>query len=216
MMRQHTISVRHGVYIELISVLWMIVEAVVAIGAGVAAHSLALLAFGADSVIELVAGIVLLWRLAIEMNGATVYRVARAERVSSWVVGVALWLLAVYIVVAAIHEWWTHHGAESSGLGIGLAIVSGILMPILSGAKKRIGSIIGSKALRADGACSIVCAYMAWIVLGGVVLTALLGWWWIDSIAALTLVYFVVKEGFEAIQEARGVPEACGCGCQDD
>lgn len=104
---------------------------------------------------------------------------------------------------------------QSSYLGIGLAIASGVIMPYLSRAKKRIGSEIGSKALRADGSCSIVCAYMAWTVLAGVVLTALLGWWWIDSIAALALVYFVVKEGWEAIQEARGKEDACGCGHDD-
>jgi len=211
----HAVSVRKGVSIELASVTWMIVEAAVAIGAGVVAHSLALVAFGADSIIELIAGAVLLWRLSIEVHGASSKRVEQAERVSSWVVGVALLLLAMYIVIAAVHDLWMRQGAETSILGIGLAIASGILMPILSRAKRRIGSEIGSKALRADGMCSIVCAYMAWIVLGGVALTAFFGWWWIDSIAALALVYFVVKEGWEAVQEARGVEDACSCGDDD-
>jgi divalent metal cation (Fe/Co/Zn/Cd) transporter len=203
----HAVSVRKGLNIEIVSVVWMIIEAGVAIGAGLIAHSLALVAFGADSIVELIAGAVLLWRLAIEANGASLERVERAEKGASWVVGVALFLLAVYIVMAAIHELWTHQGAESSVLGISLAVVSGILMPILSRAKKRIGKEISSNALKADGSCSIVCAYMAWIVLGGVVMTALFGWWWIDSIAALALVYFVVKEGWEAIQEAKGVED---------
>jgi divalent metal cation (Fe/Co/Zn/Cd) transporter len=211
----HAVSVRKGIYIELVSVIWMVVEAGLAFGAGVLAHSLTLVAFGADSIIELIAGLVLLWRLTIEANGARMDRVERAERVSSWVVGVALLLLAVYIVVDAVYELWTHHAAESSLLGISVAVVSGILMPVLSRAKKRIGAEISSKALRADGSCSIVCAYMAWIVLGGVMLTALFGWWWIDSIAALSLVYFVVKEGFEAIQSARGIKDACSCGCHN-
>jgi len=210
----HADSVKKGVNIELVSIVWMIIEAVVAIGSGFAAHSLSLVAFGADSVIELVAGTVLLWRLTIEAIGASLARVKRAEKASSWVVGIALLLLAVYIVVASIDKLFTHHGAESTFWGMGLAIASGIIMPYLSRMKKQVGAEINSKALRADGSCSIVCAYMAWTVLVGVVLTTLLGWWWIDSIAALGLVYFVVSEGWEAIQEARGKEDACGC-CHD-
>lgn len=214
-MSTHAVSVKKGVSIEIVSILWMIIEAVVAIGAGLLAHSLALVAFGADSIIELIAGAVLLWRLAIEANGASLERVNRAEKASSWVVGIGLLLLALYIVVASVDKLWTHQGSESSYLGIGLAVASGIIMPYLSRVKKRIGADIGSKALRADGSCSIVCAYMAWTVLAGVILTALFGWWWVDSIAALALVYFVVKEGWEAVQEARGKEDACGCGCHD-
>jgi divalent metal cation (Fe/Co/Zn/Cd) transporter len=185
----------------------MIIEAGVAIGAGLIAHSLSLVAFGTDSIIELVAGIVLLWRLFIETRGASLERVEQAEKTASWVVGIALYLLAIYIVLAAIHDLWIRQGAESSPVGIGLAIVSTILMIYLSRAKKQIGEEIGSNALKADGSCSIVCAYMAIIVLVGVALTALFGWWWIDSIISFGLTYFVVKEGMEAIQEARGVED---------
>lgn len=210
-MMVHEMSVKRGIHIEIGSLIWMVIEAGVAIGSGVMAHSLSLVAFGGDSMIELVAGGVLLWRLMIEARGASLKRVKTAEKTSSWVVGIALLLLAVYIAVASIDKLVTHQGAESSYLGMGLAIASGIIMPYLSRAKKRIGSEIGSKALRADGSCSMVCAYMAWTVLAGAALTALLGWWWIDSIAALALVYFVVKEGWEAIEEARGKEDACGC-----
>jgi divalent metal cation (Fe/Co/Zn/Cd) transporter len=206
--------VRKGVNIELVSILWMIVEAGIAIGSGLIAHSLALVAFGADSIIELIAGSVLLWRLTIEMNGASLEKVKRAEKASSWVVGIALLLLAVYIVVASVDKLWTHQGAETSYLGIALAVASGVIMPYISRAKKRIGSEILSQALKADGSCSIVCAYMAWTVLVGVVVNALFGWWWVDSIVALALVYFVVKEGWESVQEARGKEDACGC-CHD-
>ncbi|WDL99126.1 cation diffusion facilitator family transporter [Alicyclobacillus sp. ALC3] len=207
----HSVSVRKGVNIEVISIVWMVIEAVVAIGAGAIAHSLALTAFGADSVIELVAGGVLLWRLTIEFRGASLAQVKRAEKTSSWVVGIALLLLAAYIVVASIIKLVSHQGAEPSYLGLGLAVASGVIMPYLSRTKKRIGTEIGSQALRSDGSCSMVCAYMSWILIAGVVLTAALGWWWIDSIAALALVYYVVKEGWEAIEEARGKEDACGC-----
>ncbi|WP_284286130.1 cation diffusion facilitator family transporter [Alicyclobacillus fastidiosus] len=207
----HKVSVKKGVNIEIISIIWMVIEAAVAISSGIIAHSLSLVAFGADSIIELIAAGVLLWRLTIEVRGASLARVKKAEKTSSWVVGIALFLLAVYIVIASLDKLITHQGADSTYIGIGLAIASGIIMPYLSRAKKRIGSDIDSKALRADGSCSIVCAYMAWTVLAGVVIIALLGWWWIDSIAALALVYFVVKEGWEAVQEARGKEDACGC-----
>lgn len=209
-------QVKKGINIEIVSILWMMIEAAVAIGAGVAAHSLALTAFGADSIIELVAGGILLWRLYVEAGGASLERVKQAEKRAAWVVGVALMALAVYIVVMAGYDLWTRTGSESSMLGLALAIASGIIMPYLSHAKKAIGTQIGSKALRADGSCSIVCAYMAWTLIVGLILTALVGWWWLNALAGLALVYFVVKEGIEAIQEARGVEDACGCGCHGD
>ena len=211
-MSMRTVQVRKGINIEIISILWMIIEAAVAIGAGIAAHSLALTAFGADSIIELVAGGILLWRLYVEASDASLARVKQAEKRASWVVGVALITLAVYIVVMAGYDLWTRSGSESSILGLALAIASGIIMPYLSRAKKSIGTQIGSKALRADGSCSIVCAYMAWTLIVGLVLTAIVGLWWLNALAGLALVYFVVKEGIEAIQEARGV-EDDGCGC---
>lgn len=197
-------ALRRGVHIEVLSILWMIVEAGVAIGAGILAHALVLVAFGGDSIIELIAGAVLLRRLLMEARGARANAVQRAEQWSSWVVGVALLLLAAYIVVGSLVKLGMHRGAETSDWGIALALASGAIMPYLSAAKKRIGAEIGSSALRADGACSIVCAYMAWTVLVGVGATAVFGWWWADSVVALGLVYFVVKEGWEAIQEARG------------
>lgn len=211
MLSVQALQVKKGINIEIVSILWMIVEAAVAIGAGIAAHSLALTAFGADSIIELVASAILLWRLYVESSGASLARVKQVEKRASWVVGVALIALAVYIVVSAAYDLWTRSGSESSMLGLALAIASGIIMPYLSRAKKRIGTEIGSKALRADGSCSIVCAYMAWTLIVGLILTALVGWWWLNALAGLALVYFVVKEGIEAIQEARGVEDACGC-----
>jgi divalent metal cation (Fe/Co/Zn/Cd) transporter len=204
-------QVKKGINIEIVSIFWMTVEAAVAIGAGIVAHSLALTAFGADSIIELVAGGILLWRLYVESNGASIERVEQAEKRASWVVGVSLLALAIYIVVMAGYDLWTRSGSETSMLGLALAVASGIIMPYLSRAKKKIGTQIGSKALGADGSCSIVCAYMAWTLIVGLVLTAFLGWWWLNALAGLALVYFIVKEGIEAIQEARGVEDACGC-----
>ncbi len=210
-MATQMIGVRKGVNVEVVSILWMVVEAVVAIASGIVAHSLSLTAFGADSVIELVAGGMLLWRLRVEAAGASLTRVKQAERRASWVVGIALMALSAYIVVLAGYDLWTKSGSETSITGLALAIASGVIMPYLSRAKRIIGAQIGSAALRADGSCSMVCAYMAWTLIVGLILNSVLGWWWLNALAGLVLVYFVAKEGIEAIAEARGVEDACGC-----
>ena len=195
-------ALQRGILIEWLSVAWMVLEAAVAIVAGALAHSVALVAYGADSVIELVAGVAVLSRLYVETRGGDEERVERAEKAASWVVGVALLALAVYIVVASVMSLVSRSRPETSALGIGIAAASSVLMPILATAKKRIGRSC-SRALVSDGSCSMVCAYMSWILLVGVGATALLGWWWIDSVAALGFVWFVVREGLEAVREAR-------------
>ncbi len=193
-----------GILIEWVSAVWMVIEAVAAVVAGVMAHSVALVAFGADSVIELVAGGALLFRLYVEANRGSSERVEKAERSASWIVGIALLALAAYIVVSSVVSLFMKSRPEANALGIGIAAASSILMPFLAETKKRIGRRIGSKALVSDGACSWVCAYMSWILLAGVAATALLGWWWADSVAALGFVWFVTREGLEAVNEARG------------
>jgi len=185
----------------------MVIEAVAAVLAGALAHSVALVAFGADSVIELVAGGALLFRLYVEANGGDSKRVERAERVASWIVGIALLALAAYIVVSSVVSFFTQSRPEANALGIGIAVASSIIMPILAETKKRVGRRIGSKALISDGACSMVCAYMSWILLAGVAATALLGWWWADSVAALGFVWFIMREGLEAVNDARASDE---------
>ncbi len=193
-----------GILIEWLSAGWMLIEAIVAVLAGVLAHSVALVAFGADSVIELVAGGALLYRLYVEANEGGSERVEKAERSASWIVGIALLVLAAYIVISSVASLFMKSRPEANALGIGIAVASSILMPFLAETKKRVGRRIGSKALISDGACSMVCAYMSWILLAGVAATAVLGWWWADSLAALGFVWFVMREGLEAVNEARG------------
>ena len=193
-----------GILVEWLSAGWMLIEAIVAVLAGVLAHSVALVAFGADSVIELVAGGALLYRLYVEANEGSSERVEKAERSASWIVGIALLVLAAYIVISSVASLFMKSRPEANALGIGIAVASSILMPFLAETKKRVGRRIGSKALISDGACSMVCAYMSWILLAGVAATAVLGWWWADSLAALGFVWFVMREGLEAVNEARG------------
>jgi divalent metal cation (Fe/Co/Zn/Cd) transporter len=184
----------------------MVVEAVVGIGVGVAAHALALQAFGVDSVIELVSGSILFWRLSVQVRGAPLTRIADAERRASGVVGWALLALGGYIVAMSVVALASHDGARPTLLGVGLAAASALIMPYLAARKQRIGAQIGSPALAADGACSLICAYMAATALIGLGLTALVGWWWLNPLSGLAVVYFVAKEGLEAVHEAHQPP----------
>lgn len=205
-------DVRAGVQIEVITVAWMIVEAVVAIGAGILARSVLLTAFGFDSVIELVTGGALLWRLTTEARRGSLERVKRAENRAAWIVGIGLILLCVYIVATAVLSFVTGSKAEGSVVGIGLALVALIIMPWLVWRKRSIAAKIQSSALRADAACSLTCAYMAGALLAGVALTTVLGWWWADGLAALALLYWIVPEAREALEAARSGQGGCGCG----
>lgn len=209
---QRKADVRSGVRVEVVTVVWMTIEAVVAIGAGVLAHSVLLTAFGLDSVIELVSGGALLWRLVTEARGRSLTQVERAEHRAAWVAGIALLLLCFYIVVTAIISLWSHNHPDSSPAGLGLAVLALIVMPVLVRQKRRIADRINSVALRADAACSLTCAYMAATLLAGLLLTAAFGWWWADAVAALALLYWIVPEAREALEGARTGRGGCICG----
>ncbi|MCL1631519.1 cation transporter [Sporolactobacillus sp. CPB3-1] len=193
------ILINKGIQIEFLSLAWMAIEFMIALWSGIAAHSLLLVALGLDSLIEMISGGFLLWRLQTEKNRSGEEKVARAERIASYVVGAALMLLALYVILSSIYRLITRQSAETSFLGIALVVGSCVLMPILMIAKKRIGQAIDSDALIEDGMCNLVCAYMAFTVLIGAGLTALVNWWWADSVSALILVYFIVSEGWEAL-----------------
>jgi divalent metal cation (Fe/Co/Zn/Cd) transporter len=198
--------------VEQVTIGWMLVEAAVAIGAGVLAHSVLLTAFGIDSVIELAAGGVLLWRLLAEARGGTLARVERAEVRAAWVTGVALLLLCLYVVLSAAAALLTRTEPDRSYAGIAIAVAAVIGMPILAWRKRQIAEQLGSAALRGDAACSITCAYMAGTLLFGLVVTAAFSWWWADSVAALALLYWLGHEAREALEGARAGRGACGCG----
>jgi divalent metal cation (Fe/Co/Zn/Cd) transporter len=203
--------VRAGVRIEIVTVIWMTLEAVLAIGAGVAARSVLLTAFGADSVIELVTGGVLLWRLATEAQGGSLARVERAENRAAWIAGVGLVLLCAYVIAATALSLLTHTRPEASYVGIGVSLVAIAGMPVLARRKRVIAARIESAALRGDAACSITCAYMAATLLAGLALNAALGWWWAEGVAALGLLYWLGREAREALQAARAGRGGCGC-----
>jgi divalent metal cation (Fe/Co/Zn/Cd) transporter len=208
---KRTADARAGVQVEVITVAWMTIEAVVAIAAGILARSVLLTAFGFDSVIELVSGGALLWRLTTEARSRSLERVERAENRAAWIAGIGLALLCVYILATSALSLWSHNRPEGSVVGIGLAVAALAVMPVLVVKKRQIAAKINSSALRADAACSLSCAYMAASLLVGLALNTLLGWWWADPVAALALLYWIVPEAREAVENARAGRGGCGC-----
>ena len=204
-----TAAAQAGVRIELVTVIWMVIEATVVIGAGILAGSVLLTAFGLDSVIELVSGAALLWRLSLEAGRGSLERVERAERIAAWVTSISLTLLCVYVLALAGFELLSGRRPDSSPVGIAISLAAVIVMPILVVKKRHIAKLLGSAAFRADAAESLTCAYMAGAVLVGVSLNALLGWWWAEGVAALIFLYWLVGETREALEHARSGEPYC-------
>jgi divalent metal cation (Fe/Co/Zn/Cd) transporter len=198
--------VQRALLLEWITIAWMVVEAAVAIGAGVAAHSITLLAFGLDSVIELLSAGVLIWRLRIELKHGQAFS-ETAERQASKIGGGLLFALAAYVVLSAAWSLWTQQGQEFSTVGFMLALLAIPIMYFLAKRKIYIAEKIGSRALRADAVESIACGWLSLVVVAGLTVQYLIGTWWIDAVTSLGIVWFLVKEG----REAWRAEECCGC-----
>jgi divalent metal cation (Fe/Co/Zn/Cd) transporter len=198
------IEIRSGIRIEVITVIWMTIEMAVAIFAGISAGSILLTAFGIDSLIELISGGILLWRLQVESRGGEMAQVEQAERRAAWVVAASLGLLCVYVLISAVYSLLTFSRPEGSILGIGVSAAALLIMPYLAVTKRRISGRIKSEALAGDAVNSITCAYMAGTVLIGLALNTIFGWWWIEYIAALLFLVWLARETWEAFEEAKG------------
>ena len=164
-----------GIRLEVATVVWMTAEAAIALAAGLMARSVLLAAFGFDSVIELLSGLVLLWRLSAEARGAGIDRVQRLELSTARISAALLILLCVFVVVTSALGLLAGFKPADSILGIGVAAVAVVAMPMLALAKSRANRLIASASLRADIAETITCAYMAGVTLVGVALSMLLG-----------------------------------------
>jgi len=197
------IEVRSGIQIEMITIIWMIIEMIVSVSAGIAAGNILLTAFGIDSLIELVSGGILLWRLKVESRGGDVDRVERAEHRAAWIVAVTLGMLCAYVFISAVYGLVVHAKPENTVLGIGISAAAVLIMPYLVIVKRRVSNRIHSEALAGDAVNSITCAYMASTVLIGLALNALFSWWWIEYVAALLFLVWLVRETLEAVEEAR-------------
>jgi divalent metal cation (Fe/Co/Zn/Cd) transporter len=193
---------------------WHGIEAAIAVGAGLFAGSIALVGFGVDSLIESIAGLVLLWRFAASRVGSQ-----KAETRAQKVIGASFYLLAVYVGVEAMLTLLAGDRPDPSWVGVGLAAVTLITMPPLAIAKGRIGDQLGSSATKSEGRQNMLCAYLSAALLVGLGANALLGWWWADPLAALLIAGVAAKEGSASWrgETCCAVPvvaeEPCNDGC---
>jgi divalent metal cation (Fe/Co/Zn/Cd) transporter len=198
-----TADLRVALWLTYITIGWMTIEGAAALLLGWASKSLLLEAFGIDSVIELFSGFVLLWRLCVEANGAaSAERAEEVERRAARYVGYSLYVLVVYVVLNSGYGLFIAKritDTHESVWGILIGLVAKIGMPILAGYKLKVAARLNSRALRADAIESITCGYLSIVLMIGLGATWLLGWWWLDSVAALALIPFLVKEASAAI-----------------
>jgi len=199
-----------GRRLEYLTVGWNSLEAIASIVAGFFAGSIALVGFGLDSVIETSSGAALLWRLS-HANERSAESRERAERIALRIVGASFLALAAYVGVEASSDLWKREAPEHSIPGIVIAALSLIAMPLLARAKRRVARTLKSHALKADSRQTDLCAYLSAILLGGLLLNFLLGWWWADPVAGLIMVPIIVREGVEAL---KGDPCACNEGLE--
>ena len=202
---ERAIAVRRGRLLEYLTIVWNLLEGIISIGAGLLAGSIALIGFGFDSLIEVSSGAALLWRLHMDAPE----RREKAEAIALKVVGISFILLAVYIAFDAIKSLVKGELPEASYLGIAIAALSLLVMPYLAKAKRRVAAMIQSRALQADSRQTDICAYLSAILLGGLLLNALFGWWWADPLAALIMVPIIAKEGIEALRGETCCDDAC-------
>jgi divalent metal cation (Fe/Co/Zn/Cd) transporter len=198
---QHAAVIRRGRRLAWLSIASTVVEAAVALWAGIEASSTALLGFGVDSLIEVFSAAVVLWRLLPGEHGE------KRERTATRLAGAGLLALAAYVIVAAALTLLRRASVpQPSYLGLGMAVASIVVMQWLARGKRRIAAELASTAVEADAVQSQICSYLAAILLVGLGLNAWLGWWWADPVAALAMVPLIITEGLEAW---RG--NACAC-----
>ena len=196
-------AVRQGIQIEIVTLIYMTLEAILSIGAGILAHSALLAAFGVDSIIELLSGAFLLWRLRVEAGNSDLEKIERAERGAARATVIILGLLCVYILFSSIYGLVVHAQSESSPIGIGVSLAAVVLMPYLARRKRSIARELESLALADDATASITCAYMAGTVLIGLAFNTLFHWWWVENVAALVFFFWLGRETLEAFEKAR-------------
>ena len=196
---------RRGRHLEVLTVLWNSAEGIASVLLGLAAGSIALVGFGVDSFIETSSGLILLWRLQTKRD---VRDAENAEAVALKLVGLSLVALALYIGIDSISALVNREEPDPSIAGIAIACLSLIVMPLLARAKRRVAAALNSRALKADSFQTDLCTYLSAILLGGLLLNAVFGWWWADPVAALGMIPLIIPEAREALRGER----CAGCG----
>jgi cation diffusion facilitator family transporter len=194
---------RRAVRLEWFTVAWNVTEALVAITAGIAAGSIALVGFGIDSGIEVLSATALLWRFRQARADASEEEHSRAEHRALYFVSATFFLLSAYIGFEAVAALTGREEPKHSTVGLILAIASLVVMPTLALGKQRTANELGSRALQADAMETWVCAYLSLALLAGVGLNAALDWWWADAVGALAMLPVIVWQGWETLEEAR-------------
>ncbi len=189
---------RRIVQLQVLTIVWMTVEALVSLGAAWRAHSPTLFGFGGESLIELLSAAIVLWRFRFGLNES---RAAKSA-------GILLFVLAGLVMLTSTWNLLGYREARPRFLGIGILLGAAVVMPWLARQKRRLASIASSAALQADGTHSALCGYMAWIGLIGLRANAIWGKSWIDPVAAVDLIPLIVTEGGRAVRDSR-----LGCGC---
>jgi divalent metal cation (Fe/Co/Zn/Cd) transporter len=189
---------RRVLQLQVLTIVWMTVEAVVSLGTAWRSHSPALFAFGGDSLIELLSAAVVFWRFRFELNEARAARIA----------GVLLFALAGLVMLTSVLNFLGYREAQRSLVGIGILLAAAVVMPWLASRKRHLAAVTSSTALKADAAQSGLCGYMAWIALIGLAGNAVWGKSWADPVAALVLIPFIVREAWTAVRGSR-----FGCQC---
>jgi divalent metal cation (Fe/Co/Zn/Cd) transporter len=172
---------------------WHLVEFAIAVAAGIAASSIALIGFGFDSLIESLAGFIIVWRFAARRRDSEA-----AERRAQQLVAVSFFILAAYVGVESVRTFFGGHHPETSWVGIGLAAFTAPTMPLLARAKRRVGHALRSSATVGEAGQNMICAYLSVALLVGLGANALLGWWWADPAAALVIAAVALREGRES------------------
>jgi divalent metal cation (Fe/Co/Zn/Cd) transporter len=189
-----TEHIRRGRLLEYLTLAWNLLEAVIAIASGIFAGSVSLVGFGVDSVIECMSGGVLLWRLRDGEHGES------RERIALKLVGISFLILAAFVAFEAVKSLIFRAAPEITYVGIAIAALSLIVMPILARAKRQVAADLNSRAMKADSRQTDLCAYLSGLLLGGLLLNAVLGWWWADPVAAVIMVPIIAKEGVDALR----------------
>ena len=199
--------VRRSALLNLLTLGYNVVEALVSLGAGLVAGSVALVGFGVDSGIEVTAGAAALLRLRADRDPEAR---ERSERRTLRLIGLLFLLLAAYVTLDSALALWQREAPGRSLVGVAILALSVIVMPVLSRAKRKVAVALGSGALAAEAAQTSLCAWLSAIALVGVGLNAALGWWWADPVAALAMVPIIAKEGIEGV---RGRSSCADCDC---
>ena len=206
MISDRGVLVRRGLALTYATLVYNSLEGALAIFAGVIAGSVALVGFGADSLIELTASGAAIWRLHSDRDQAGR---ERAERTSLRLIGACFLALAAYVAADATTSLVHREQPEESPIGIVIASASLVVMPLLARAKRRVALELGSGALVAESKQTALCTYLSGILLGGLVLNALVGWWWADPVAALAMVPIIAREGLEGVRGRSACEDAC-------